>query len=161
LLGRVAALVTGLGAAGIVVAIYAGPMLLNLFYGPVYAERNDVLVLTMIAAAVSYLGLLSGYALTSVRYFRAQIPLLALVAAVSVVACWWLVPLMGLRGGAVAFGLSAVIQVIGAGFLLFHAVRLQPREPNINASLVSDDPILREPWPEHPTASGLANTVDG
>jgi O-antigen/teichoic acid export membrane protein len=127
LFAQMTGLVLGLGGAGIVVAICAGPFLLGVLYGPVYAAHNDLLVLTMIAAAVGYAGLLGGYALTAARYFRSQIPLLALVAGVGVLACWWLIPIQGLLGGAIALTVSALTQVVGAGILLVHALRPRSR----------------------------------
>jgi O-antigen/teichoic acid export membrane protein len=120
---RLAGLGAGLGAAGVVVALLAGRSLLGLLYGPAYAERTDVLILTMMAAGVGYVASFSGYAVTAARYFKAQLPLFAAVVLVTAVGCWWLVPTWGLRGAAVALGLSALTQLVGSALILFYALR--------------------------------------
>jgi O-antigen/teichoic acid export membrane protein len=120
---RLAGLGAGLGVAGVLVAVVAGRPLLGLLYGPAYAERTDVLILTMIAAGIGYIASFSGYAVTAARYFRAQLPLFVAVVAVTALGCWWLVPAWGLRGAAVALAISALTQLIGSGLILLYAIR--------------------------------------
>ena len=120
---RLAGLGAALGAAGVLVALVAGGPLLKILYGPVYAERTDVLILTMIAAGIGYVASFSGYAVTAARFFRAQLPLFAAVALVTALGCWWLVPRWGLRGAAVALALSALTQLLGSGLILIYALR--------------------------------------
>jgi O-antigen/teichoic acid export membrane protein len=123
---RLAGLGAALGAAGVLVAVVAGRPLLKILYGPVYAERTDVLILTMIAAGLGYVASFSGYAVTAARFFRAQLPLFAAVALVTALGCWWLVPRWGLRGAAVALALSALTQLLGSGLILLYALRANP-----------------------------------
>jgi O-antigen/teichoic acid export membrane protein len=120
---RLAGLGALLGAAGVLVALLAGRPLLGLLYGPAYAERSDVLILTMMAGGVGYVASFSGYAVTAARYFKAQLPLFAAVVLVTAVGCWWLVPTWGLRGAAVALGLSALTQLVGSALILSYALR--------------------------------------
>ncbi len=120
---KLAGLGAALGAAGVLVAVVAGGPVLKILYGPVYAERTDILILTMVAAGVGYVASFSGYAVTAARFFRAQLPLFAAVAVVTALGCWWLVPRWGLRGAAVALALSALTQLIGSGVILFYALR--------------------------------------
>ena len=120
---RLAGLGAGLGATGVLVALVAGRPLLGLLYGPAYAERTDVLFLTMMAAGVGYVASFSGYAVTAARYFGAQLPLFAAVVLVTALGCWWLVPTWGLRGAAVALGLSSLTQLVGSALILFYALR--------------------------------------
>jgi len=120
---RLAGLGVGLGVAGVLVALVAGRPLLGLLYGPAYAERTDILILTMVAAGVGYVASFSGYAVTAARYFRAQLPLFAAVALVTAIGCWWLVPMWGLRGAAIALALSALTQLVGSALILFYALR--------------------------------------
>ncbi len=123
---RLAGLAAGLGAAGVLVAVVAGRPLLGLLYGPAYAERTDVLILTMIAAGIGYVASFSGYAVTAARYFRAQLPLFAAVVLITTAGCWWLVPAWGLRGAAVALGLASLTQLIGSALILSYALRANP-----------------------------------
>jgi O-antigen/teichoic acid export membrane protein len=120
---RLAGLGALLGAAGVLVALLAGRPLLGLLYGPAYAERSDILILTMMAAGVGYVASFSGYAVTAARYFKAQLPLFAAVVLVTAVGCWWLVPTWGLRGAAIALGLSALTQLVGSALILSYAIR--------------------------------------
>jgi O-antigen/teichoic acid export membrane protein len=128
---RLAGLGAGLGIAGILVAVVAGRPLLGLMYGPAYAERTDVLIVTMIAAGIGYVASFSGYAVTAARYFRAQLPLFAVVVVVTAAGCWWLVPRWGLRGAAAALAVSALTQLIGSGLILFHAIRANAGEQSL------------------------------
>jgi O-antigen/teichoic acid export membrane protein len=120
---RLAGLGAGLGVCGVLVAVFAGRPLLGLLYGPAYADRTDVLILTMVAAGIGYVASFSGYAVTAARYFGAQLPLFVAVVLVTAAGCWWLVPIWGLRGAAVALALSSLTQVIGSGLILFYALR--------------------------------------
>jgi O-antigen/teichoic acid export membrane protein len=128
---RLAGLGAGLGIAGVLVAVLAGRFLLGLLYGPAYADHTDVLILTMIAAGIGYVASFSGYAVTAARYFRAQLPLFAAVVVVTAAACWWLVPLWGLRGAAAALALSSLTQLIGSGLILWYAIRANADEPSL------------------------------
>jgi O-antigen/teichoic acid export membrane protein len=120
---RLAGLGALLGAGGVLVALLAGRPVLGLLYGPAYAERSDILILTMMAAGVGYVASFSGYAVTAARYFKAQLPLFAAVVLVTAVGCWWLVPTWGLRGAAIALGLSALTQLVGSALILCYALR--------------------------------------
>jgi O-antigen/teichoic acid export membrane protein len=128
---RSAGLGAGLGIAGILVAVVAGRPLLQLLYGPAYADHTDVLILTMIAAGIGYVASFSGYAVTAARYFRAQLPLFAVVVLVTAAGCWWLVPIWGLRGAAAALALSSLTQLIGSGLILFYAIRANADEQSL------------------------------
>lgn len=120
---QLAGLGAGLGVAGVLVSLIAGRQLLGLLYGPAYADRTDILILTMVAAGIGYIASFSGYAVTAARYFRAQLPLFAAVVLVTALGCWLLVPRWGLRGAAVALGLSSLTQLVGSAFILWYAIR--------------------------------------
>jgi O-antigen/teichoic acid export membrane protein len=118
-----------LGIIGVAVALFVGPQILAIVYGAEYAAHNDLLVWTMVAAAIGYVASFAGYAVTAARYFRIQIPLYVLVVAVTAAACWWLVPRMGLRGAALALCVSTLTQLLGMGLVLAHALTAKGRRP--------------------------------
>ncbi|MGO8689429.1 MAG: lipopolysaccharide biosynthesis protein [Thermoguttaceae bacterium] len=126
LLLKLAAIGGAIGAAGIAIALVAGPQILML-YGPAYAAHGNLLVWMMVASAIGYITSFSGYGITSARYFFVQIPLFALGAATTAAACWWLVPRIGLQGAALSLAISALVQLVGAGLVLSHAMRSQSR----------------------------------
>ncbi len=118
-----------LGAAGIFVTIVAGREVLTLLYTPQFAERADVFVWIMAAAAVSYIASFLGYGMTAARYFRVQTPLMASVALCSALACFWLVPKTGLSGAAWATLASGLVLLLGSCFIvmcaIFHVEKLK------------------------------------
>ncbi len=98
-----------LGAGGVAVAWLAGRPLLTLIYAEAYVAA-DLFVWIMLAAAVAYVASFLGYGITAARYFRIQIPLFAVVALATALACWWLVPGRGLVGAAMALLIGAGVQ---------------------------------------------------
>ncbi|MBE9015946.1 polysaccharide biosynthesis protein [Chroococcidiopsis sp. CCALA 051] len=101
-----------IGGIGVLVSVVAGRQILTLVYRPEYGEYTGILILLMLATAVNYVASLLGYGMTAARYFRIQIPLFALVTAISAVVCFLLIPHNGLQGAAIALLIAAVVQVI-------------------------------------------------
>ncbi len=128
LLLKLAAIGGAIGAAGIAIALVAGRPILAIAYGSAYAAHSNLLVWMMVASAIGYITSFSGYGITSARYFFVQIPLFALGAATTAAACWWLVPRIGLQGAALSLAISALVQLVGAGLVLSHAMRSQSRK---------------------------------
>ncbi len=111
-----------IGAVGILVTIVGGRQVLTIVYTPKFAERADVFVWLMGAAAVSYVASFLGYGMTAARYFRVQTPLMASVALCSGLTCFWLVPEKGLSGAAWALLASALVLLLGSCFIVMHAI---------------------------------------
>ncbi len=112
-----------LGLAGVVVAELIGGFVLRCLYRPEFAAYQPLLVAAMGAGTLAYLAIALGYAVTSARIFRAQLPLFAASAAVCGVASWLLVPRWGLYGGVVALALAALLQILGQCWILRGALR--------------------------------------
>jgi O-antigen/teichoic acid export membrane protein len=112
-----------LGLAGIVVAWVAGPLALRILYRPEYASHSNLLVWFMFVAFFSYLSQFLGTAITAARIFVGQIPLNAAAALAIAIGSYFLVPRMGLVGGALAILAGVVAQMIGSVALLVYAVR--------------------------------------
>ena len=113
----------GLGVAGLAVAATIGTQFLTILYRPEYATRQDVFIWLMGASGAIYLGSAMGVALTAARCFTPQLPLFALSAAVTAVACVFLVPAFGLQGAAVSIFLSSMVQSGGGVWLLRRAYK--------------------------------------
>ena len=126
LLSRLLLVAFLLGVAGVVAALFAGRPILTFFYRSEYGHHADVFVRLMVAAAIGYVGTLLGHGLMATRRLSAQLPLFALVALVTWLACLWLVPSQGLRGAAVALILAAMVQVAGATAILCFALSRKP-----------------------------------
>ncbi|HVO42921.1 MAG TPA: oligosaccharide flippase family protein [Aggregatilineales bacterium] len=101
-----------LGGAGVVVAVAAGRPILTLLYQPEYATRNDVFIWLMVAAGISYVASLGGYAITAARYFEIQPIIFAVCTAATLLLCAWLIPPYGILGAAWATLGASLIQCI-------------------------------------------------
>jgi O-antigen/teichoic acid export membrane protein len=108
----------GLGATGLAIASTVGRQALTLVYRTEYAARQDILIWLMAASGMIYLGSTMGVALTAARCLRPQLPLFAVAAGSTALACFVLVPIWGLRGAAVSIFVSAIIQCAGGAWLL-------------------------------------------
>ena len=110
LLVRLVGIAALLGGLAVIAALVAGSQILTLLYQPEYAQYTDLFVWLMVAAGISYISSFLGYGMTAARYFRIQMPLYALGTTTSVLACLWLVPILGLQGAAIALIMSALVQ---------------------------------------------------
>lgn len=110
-----------LGLGGLFVAWIAGSQLLTLLYDAEYGRHADVFVLSMIAAGVGYASSFLGYAVTAARYFRAQVPLFAIVTLTLSASCYWLVPSYGLRGASWAVIIGTLTQAVGSAVIVWRA----------------------------------------
>jgi O-antigen/teichoic acid export membrane protein len=115
-----------LGGGAILVALVAGRELLTLVYKPEYAQHTDLLVWLMVTAAIGYMSSFLGDGLVAARYLRIQIPLFVLVTATSAIGSYWLIPIDGLRGAAIALLFAAIIQVVlRVGVIVYALHKLQ------------------------------------
>jgi O-antigen/teichoic acid export membrane protein len=111
------------GGAGVLVALAAGREILTLLYRPEYAQHRAVFVMLMVAAGIDYVATFLDYGMTAARYFRIQMPLLAVVMGTATLACLRLVPSHGLRGAATAVILTTIVRLGGSLAIIVHALR--------------------------------------
>ncbi len=115
------------GIIGIGLALFFGPTLLRLAYRADYAQYATVFTWLMAAAAIAYVASMLGYGVTAARVFRPQVPLFLAATVVTALACWLLIPRLGLTGGAYAILLGSFFSCAGSTYLLFTSLRFQPR----------------------------------
>ena len=127
---------TILGCAGVVVAAAWGREFLALVYRPEYAEHVGAFTLIMAAAGIGYVASFLGYAMTSARLFRVQLPLFAGVAATALVACASRVPAYGLVGAAQANIVTIAANLFGVAAVNAYALGRLSAAPGIEGSLV-------------------------
>jgi O-antigen/teichoic acid export membrane protein len=116
-----------LSVTGVLVSVFFGREILTLIYQPEYAQYQDVFVLLMVAAGIEYIAIFLDFGMSAARYFRVQLPLFAAVTVTAVLACFWLVPLYGLRGAAMAVIITTVVRAIGSLVIVVYALRALPR----------------------------------
>jgi len=112
LLSKLVMLSALVGLGGIAVAAVFGRHIINLFYREEYAAYNGLFIWIMAVGGVGYIASFLGYGMNSARQFRAQVPLFAVVAAVTAAGCWVLVPRFGLYGATYAMLIALVVQVL-------------------------------------------------
>jgi hypothetical protein len=78
----------------------------------------------MLAAWISYLSQFLGTAVTAARFFVHQIPLNAAVVLAIALGSYWLVPRMGLTGGALAILAGNAVQLLGSVGLLLYSLKV-------------------------------------
>jgi len=109
-----------LGGAGVLVALVAGRQILTLFYGPEYA-LSGLFGLIMLGAGLDYVATMLLFVITSARYFRIQLPLQVLTTGATALACFWLIPALGLEGAALALIIGNLIRAGGSLIAAWHA----------------------------------------
>lgn len=112
LLGRMLLIGLGVGLGGVAAALLFGKYLLTLMYGAAFAVNIEAFVWIMIAATLTNVASCLGYGMTSMRFFRVQPILFALVGGISALACYWLIPRYGLLGAVWAFNVSLAFQLV-------------------------------------------------
>lgn len=112
----------GMGGLGVLLAMAFGRQILTLLYRPDYAEQVSAFTWLMFVAMLNYVASFLGYGMTAARYFRAQLPLFAIVVGVLTVACAVLIPTHGSIGAAQGMGIAAVVQLAGSLAINAHAV---------------------------------------
>ena len=98
LTAALAAASAGVGAAGLVVAVWGGAELLRWLYRPELAVLAPLLPWMMAGAVCTFLTGVLGYALVALGARRTQLAAFGLAALAGAVACRALVPAHGLRG---------------------------------------------------------------
>jgi len=107
-----------IGVGGVTLAYFAGSQILTMLFRREYAAYTDLFRLTMVIGAVTFLTASLGASLTAARIFKPQVTILAIVGVTEVLACWVLVPRMGLTGAAIACLVGALVQLIGTALVL-------------------------------------------
>lgn len=115
-----------LGGAGVLVAFVAGSQILTLFYGSEYVLPG-LFVLVMLDAGLDYVSTMLLFVITSARYLRVQLPLYLLTTGSVALACFWLIPSIGLQGAAIASIIGELVRLSGSLAATWHAQRTLQR----------------------------------
>lgn len=111
LLARMLAVAAGLGASGMLVAIFLGRPILLLLFGPAYAEQAGLLRWLMAAGAAGYLASTLSYSMIASRRLKIQPVLMLASVTVTFGLGLFLIPRLGLTGVAIAVLVSALFQL--------------------------------------------------
>jgi O-antigen/teichoic acid export membrane protein len=111
-----------LGGAGVLVTLVAGRQILVVLYGTEYV-RPGLFALVMVDAGLDYISTMLLFVITSARYLRVQLPLYLLTTGTVALACFLLVPSVGLHGAAVAAIIAELVRLAGSLAAVWHAQR--------------------------------------
>jgi O-antigen/teichoic acid export membrane protein len=117
------------GVCAITGSVLLGQWALTFFYGAAYAQKPELLVWLMVAAALEYVCVSLQFALTAARQLKAQAVMLAASMGVVALGSWWWVPSRGPVGAAWALALGWLVELSCSAWLSLRAWRrLGPRE---------------------------------
>jgi O-antigen/teichoic acid export membrane protein len=138
---KLAVLVAALGVGGVAIAKVSGGPLLALIYTPAFAERADVFFWLMIAAVGMAVANLMSFAVSAARQFTIQVPLFLAVLLMSAAGCYFLVPVYGMLGAAIAVAISGMAHIcMAVGVLVWvlaSAARRQQDQFTVDTRVVS------------------------
>jgi O-antigen/teichoic acid export membrane protein len=112
-----------IGLAGLLLVFLGGEKILTLIYTREYAVYSTLFVVLMISATLSGIASALGYAMTAARQFNLQVPLFVTVLISTGLISFLMIPRYALYGAAIALIASALIQTVGAGWIVQRAIR--------------------------------------
>jgi O-antigen/teichoic acid export membrane protein len=115
-----------LGGAGVLLVLLAGRELLTLIYNQDYAQHVNLLLWLMVATSINNVGAFLGNGMSAVRMFDAQLPVFAVVTAVSAIASFYFIPGSGIYGAVIALILAAITQVFLSAGVVGYALQKLP-----------------------------------
>jgi O-antigen/teichoic acid export membrane protein len=110
-----------LGLVMVAAVVLGGHFLLALIYRGDYQDGGWTFVTIAGAGALGFIGSVLGFAMTATRQLDVQIPIFAVVMAVSIISSAVLIPRLGLTGAAFAGLFSFGAQVILSAAVVFNA----------------------------------------
>ncbi|WP_068776166.1 lipopolysaccharide biosynthesis protein [Paenibacillus sp. FJAT-26967] len=119
LLMKIGMLFIILALSAISIVVFLGQPILSILYGSSYSEYSHIFTLITIGAGIGYLGSLIGYGLTAARIFGTQVYLFLFINMSLLLACYLLIPSLGLEGAAYSLIIGNIAQVIGSLFIFY------------------------------------------
>lgn len=114
------------------IAFVFGRHLLGI-YGAAYSDAYPVFLVVMAAAAVAYGLSVLNFSLNAIGAYKIQVPLFVTVALIMATLCWFLVPVYGILGGAIAVLISNGIQAVMSAIVLISFTRTPSRQSQCTA----------------------------
>jgi O-antigen/teichoic acid export membrane protein len=111
-----------LGSTTVIISVLAGKQILTILYRPEYAQNADIFNWLMLAGSISYISWFLGDGLTAIRYLRIQLPMYLLITGLSGGICLWLIPILGLKGAALALLIAALVEVLLMAGIILHGI---------------------------------------
>lgn len=131
LLGKLLALSISFGAICFSVAWFFGSEILTLIYTSEYATHLLAFHLLILAAICGSVAGLLKVSVDATKTFAVQIPLFLVVATITFISSFYLIPQLGISGAAISLLLSKISLVIGYSFILYQILsKAKKHHPN-------------------------------
>lgn len=112
-----------LGVAGFVVSLFLNDFIIKVIYGNDYLKYAYLLPYIMIAGIFTFLSVVNGYLLTSLRLLKIQMPIFLILVCLTVIYSYLLIPVYGLTGAIYTTILSAVSQFLISSFIIYQKLQ--------------------------------------
>lgn len=128
LLLKLVVVAIGLGASGILVAVFAGKLILTIIFRPEYAEHNNVLIILAVAGLLLMLFSFMNVGLTAARKFAIQVPIYAACAIACCISAICFIPRFGMKGAAFSLIVCYVIGIASCFYYIKKAIGIKQTE---------------------------------
>ncbi len=117
-----------LGVAGLVISLFLNDFIIKTIYGKDYLAYAYLLPYIMIAGIFTYLSVVNGYLLTSLKLLKIQMPVFLILVCLTVIYSYLLIPVYGLTGAIYTTILSAVSQFLISSFIIYTKIQELTRD---------------------------------
>ena len=112
-----------LGIVGLVISLFLNDFIIRILYGNDYLAYAYLLPYIMIAGIFTYLSVVNGYLLTSLKLLKIQMPIFLILVCLTVIYSYLLIPAYGLIGAVYTTILSAVSQFLISSFIIYRKIQ--------------------------------------
>ncbi|WP_160241775.1 oligosaccharide flippase family protein [Acinetobacter indicus] len=112
-----------LGVVGLVISLFLNDFIIKIIYGNDYLAYAYLLPYIMIAGIFTYLSVVNGYLLTSLRLLKIQMPIFLILVCLTVIYSYLFIPIHGLIGAVYTTILSAVSQFLISSFIIYRKIQ--------------------------------------
>lgn len=112
-----------LGLIGLLVSLPLHDFIIQTIYGDSYIEYSYLLPYIMLAAVFSYLSVVSGYLLTSLKILKIQMPVFILLTFLTLLYSYVLIPPYGILGAVYTTILSTATQFLVTSAIVLKKIR--------------------------------------
>ncbi|WP_312157517.1 oligosaccharide flippase family protein [Acinetobacter variabilis] len=112
-----------LGLIGLVASLFLNNFIINIVYGSSYIIYSYLLPYIMIAGIFTYLSVVNGYLLTSLKLLKIQMPIFLVLVCLTILYSYVLIPTYGLIGAIYTTILSTVSQFLISSFIIYQKIQ--------------------------------------
>lgn len=112
-----------LGGLGLFLSFFLNEFIIKILYGNSYIMYAYLLPYIMVAGIFTYLSVVNGYLLTSLKLLKIQMPIFLILVCLTVIYSYFLIPMYGLIGAVYTTILSAISQFLISSFIIHKKIQ--------------------------------------